>query len=102
MVSVSFIIRDGDTTPVEGFSNVEGELGLNSDNLNGGNNVAAAVILSREGPDGSHLRSTTSLILETGLSVIEPYNAASKEAAIRSYMASGSTSDWPQVPDENA
>ena len=61
-----------------------------------------AVILSREGSDGSHLRSTTSLAIVPEDAGSAPYNPASKEAAIRSYMASGSTSDWPQVPDDNA
>jgi len=102
MASLSIIVRDGDNTAVDGFQISQNRLGLAASVLNGDNTVAAAVILSREGADGSHLRSTTSLKLSEDCSGEPPYDDASKEAAIRSYMASGSTSDWPQVPDENA
>ena len=99
---ISFIVDETDATPATGFAKNEGHLILGTDSINEEMTVAAAVILSREGSDGSHLRSTTSLKLGNEFINSEPYDAASKEAAIRSYMASGSTTDWPQVPDENA
>lgn len=99
---ISFIVDETDTTPATGFTQNSGQLILNSNPFNAETTKAAAVILSREGADGSHLRSTSSLTLSDEYANTAPYDAASKEAAIRSYMASGSTSDWPQVPDENA
>lgn len=57
--------------------------------------IAGAIIVSREGTDGSHLRSTT-LIAE-----LENYNQeiladAAKESAIKSYMTGGSNTDWAE------
>lgn len=58
--------------------------------------VAAAIILSRQGNNGEHLRSTTSLVK------LEDYPAtvladAAKEAAIASYQASAANdSDWAE------
>lgn len=98
----SFVIDTKSTTAQNAF-NIESKhirFGF-EDNL-GASAVVYAVILSREGADGSHLRSTTSLHLVSEIESTVHYDDASKEAAIRSYMASGSTSDWPQVPDENA
>lgn len=99
---ISFVVDETDNTPATVFSKDGTQLILTTDGLNDGNTIAVAVILSREGADGSHLRSTTALQLALEYFNKPPYDDASKEAAIRSYMASGSTSDWPQVPDENA
>lgn len=61
-----------------------------------GNNCnAATVILSRESASGQHLRSTC------GLATTENYDPetledAAKEAAIKSYMAGSTTSDWAE------
>lgn len=57
--------------------------------------VAGAVILSREGDNGAHLRSSESLI--SG----ETYSSgslapAAKEAAIESYMSQGANTDWAE------
>lgn len=58
---------------------------------------AAAIIVSREGANGEHLRSTTALIINTGALEEAPYDATSKTAAIESYMASGSANtDWAE------
>ena len=62
---------------------------------NGANMAAGAIILSREGDAGQHLRSTTAIQQAKG------YNAdlladAAQEAATKSYMAAGTSSDWPQ------
>lgn len=56
---------------------------------------AGAIIVSREGTDGSHLRSTTSIAQMSG------YDAGrledeTKEDAIKSYMTGGSNTDWAE------
>ena len=58
---------------------------------------AGAIIVSREGESGQHLRSTEKLSIEQAAAADAPYNDLSKTAAIESYMASaaGST-DWAE------
>ena len=56
---------------------------------------ASCCIISREGSAGQHLRST-SPIVKTGEYPNPSTIAASKEPAIRSYMAAGANSDWPE------
>lgn len=59
--------------------------------------IGGAVIVSREGANGEHLRSSTSIKIWNDALVSAPYNEASKTAAIKSYMTSGaSNTDWPQ------
>ena len=61
------------------------------------NESAFAVIVSREGDNGEHLRSTASLMLVAALAAAAPYDADSKAAAIASYRASAATnSDWAE------
>lgn len=57
--------------------------------------VAGAIVISREGNNGEHLRSTTSLARMDGydIKVLDP---AAKEAAIDSYMSQGINSDWAE------
>ena len=56
-----------------------------------------AVIVSREGANGEHLRSTTTLLATAGATAAAPYDATSKEAAIESYMSSASANaDWAE------
>ena len=57
--------------------------------------VAGAVILSREGDNGAHLRSSESLV------AAENYPSgkltpAAKQAAIESYMSQGANTDWAE------
>lgn len=60
-------------------------------------NDFGAVIVSRQGANGEHLRSTTTLAIETSVSRNAPYDADSKAAAIASYRASGATgTDWAE------
>lgn len=57
----------------------------------------AAIIISRQGDNGEHLRSNESLMLVVGTTGSAPYNAASKTAAIDSYMNSAAVnSDWAE------
>ena len=56
-----------------------------------------AVIVSREGANGEHLRSTTTLLATAGATAAAPYDADSKAAAIASYQSSASAnSDWAE------
>ena len=60
-------------------------------------NQFGALILSRLGDNGEHLRSTAALVASDGATNIAPYDAVSKAAAIASYRASAATnSDWPE------
>lgn len=61
------------------------------------NSLVAAVIVSREGDNGEHLRSTTNLVAAAETLAAAPYDATSKAAAIASYQASAATnSDWAE------
>lgn len=62
---------------------------------NGANMAAGAIILSREGDAGQHLRSTTAIQQAKGYDANLLADAA-QEAATKSYMAGSTTSDWPQ------
>ena len=56
-----------------------------------------AVIISREGDNGEHLRSTTALKATTSISDAAPYDSASKTAAIETYMSSAAVNaDWAE------
>lgn len=89
----SFVIDTESTESITGFSAEADKLNYESDL--GGN--IAAVIVSREGDDGGHLRSTTSLVAADDVTTTSPYDAASKTAAIESYMASGAANtDWAE------
>lgn len=58
---------------------------------------AYAVIVSREGANGEHLRSNAALKMYSGYSTMAPYDATSKQAAIESYMSSASANaDWAE------
>ena len=58
---------------------------------------AAAVIVSRMGDNGEHLRSTSYLDTENDVSTSAPYDATSKTAAIESYMSSAAVNaDWAE------
>lgn len=60
-------------------------------------NGIAAIIVSREGANGEHIRSSSALRLYNALVTQTPYDAASKSAAIASYQnASADNSDWAE------
>lgn len=59
--------------------------------------LGGAVIVSREGANGEHLRSTTSIQINADTLGDAPYDATSKAAAIESYMSSASANaDWAE------
>lgn len=56
-----------------------------------------AIIVSREGDNGEHLRSTSYLNAGSDLKTAAPYDADSKDAAIASYQSSASANaDWAE------
>lgn len=93
----SFIINSTSTTPVnnvlKGISAENGYILFES----GLTNAACAVIVSREGANGEHLRSNEFLILGSNITTAAPYDAESKATAIESYMSSAkANSDWAE------
>ena len=89
----SFVL---DSSSTQAISNVEA--GSNSIMFNNfGADCAGAIIISREGDNGAHLRSSESLKVQPEFLADAPYDAASKTAAIESYMSSASAnSDWAE------
>lgn len=62
--------------------------------------LAAAVIHSREGESGQHMRSNAIMFVDTANAAVAPfYTDAARVDAIASYMASASSVDWPEVPE---
>ena len=89
----SIIISDTDTTAISGFKAQTGKI-FYDDGLS---DAACAVIVSREGESGQHLRSTSDLKIAALALAAAPYDADSKAAAIASYRASAaSNSDWAE------
>lgn len=89
----SFVI---DTTSTEPISNKwlweAPDLTLNP---NGATLYAGAIIASREGENGAHLRSTTNL-RKFSMYPAEILTDDAKEAAIVSYMSQGANTDWAE------
>lgn len=90
---LSYILDEGDTTPVKDWTVQDNLLKLSTyDQID-----AAAVIVSRQGAKGEHLRSTSFLTPMGNLTKYPPYDDASKKTAIASYMATDSAnSDWAE------
>ena len=92
-ITHSFLIN---TTSVEATSLFEaGNEDLRIPFLYG--SYGGSIIVSRQGANGEHLRSNSSLVLPSEAYGIVPFTDASKTAAIESYMASDSVnSDWAE------
>ena len=89
----SYIMDPDDETPIHGWGCETGQIVYNGDNVI----IGAAIIISREGSHGEHLRSTSFLTLNAGRMRVPPYDDASKQAAIASYMATnGGNADWAE------
>ena len=59
--------------------------------------IAGCLIVSREGANGEHLRSTSTLNIAAATVATAPYDATSKTAAIESYMNSAAVNaDWAE------
>lgn len=92
----SFVLEDGATEAVTGFTVAEGALQF-TDAVIGANTNFAVAIISREAANGGHLRSTQEIVFNTALAANAVYDAtSSKQPAVVSYMAAGANSDWPQ------
>ena len=100
---VSFIVNPNSVETIDaGLLNFDGESPIVLSITSG--RCAAAVILSREGLSGQHLRSTSPLVVNTSAdSIAQYFTDAQYQQAILSYMPAGTRSDWPVEPsdDEN-
>lgn len=92
---LSLICDVNDTTPITGWScNTDVILFEAESSIKGG-----SIIVSREGTHGEHLRSTSLLTISEQDVFNAPYDEASKQAAIESYMTSGAENlDWSEEP----
>ena len=89
----SIILNKTSAEATDMFSATDDELIIQPSNFNG----VFTVIVSREGANGEHLRSTSSLSIAATYVAQAPYDATSKAAAIASYQASAATnSDWAE------
>lgn len=89
----SFLIDTTSTVAISGFTADTNKLMFDGLFVVGG----AAVIVSRQGDNGEHLRSTSQLLIADEYTADAPYNATSKAAAIASYQASAANnSDWAE------
>lgn len=90
---LSIIIDDENPENIQGFTGINGSIVMQTDDTI----VSAAIILSREGAHGEHLRSTSQLYISGDLLAEYPYRPQDKQSAIASYMASGTTNaDWAE------
>ena len=89
----SFVLDSTSAVAVSTFEPTNGY--LNWSGAQGG--AVGAVIVSREGAQGEHLRSTTTLTVASSISADAPYDAESKAAAIESYQnAASANADWAE------
>lgn len=62
-----------------------------------------AIIHSREGASGQHLRSSERLEINLGEEILSDmtkyYSTEAYNAAVASYMGTSSSTDWPEVPE---
>lgn len=89
----SFVL---DTTSAEATTKFSA--GVNSILYDGGVSPEfVSIIVSREGANGEHLRSTSSLVSTAEIVADAPYDDTSKEAAVESYKsATSANSDWAE------
>ena len=89
----SFVIDTTSAVATAKFTAMAGKISVKSDLYM----IGGAVIVSREGANGEHLRSTTSVQINDYTLGQAPYDAASKAAAIESYQnAAGANADWAE------
>ena len=90
---MSFELDAASTAAIGDFVAADGHIEYDK-----GHSVGAyAVIVSRQGANGEHLRSNEDLHIKSTILNEAPYNADSKAAAIASYQASAANnSDWAE------
>lgn len=92
----SFIIDSTSTVKTDRFDNSAGTMDVGEFTTVSETEAFGCVILSREGDNGQHLRSTAALTLSTIAAADTHYTSAAKDAAIESYMAANGKTDWPE------
>lgn len=96
-VSVRSIVLDStSTTALSNITTGSGALNFTMGGNFDGQTGFGAAILSREGDNGEHLRSTATLVKDDDFEDGDYYNETGKAAAIESYMSQGANTDWPQ------
>lgn len=89
----SIVIDSASTAVIPSFITVgDGSITLYDDTPQA---TGAAVIVSREGENGAHLRNNASLVAMPG-DADAPDSPAAKQAAIESYMSQGANTDWAE------
>lgn len=90
---ISVVLDKTSTAALAGFTAESSKISVQV----GDSWYAGSLIISREGDNGEHLRSTSYLQIDDTVAASEPYDADSKAAAIESYRASAaSNSDWAE------
>lgn len=90
---LSIILDDENPETIQGFTCSRDSLIMQTDD----GIISAAIILSREGAHGEHLRSTSQLYINVAQLSEYPYRPQDKQAAIASYMATDSANaDWAE------
>lgn len=94
MVSVNSFVIDSTSTEAQSyFTAAKDQLAYQADD----SIIASAAIISRQGDNGEHLRSTECLFITSETLAAAPYDATSKAAAIASYQSSAANnSDWAE------
>lgn len=92
----SFVVDSTSTESAERFAVDSGKLIYIFNTGVDTSNAFGCIILSREGDNGQHLRSTTSLTVSDNGSTDQHYKEPAKNAAIESYMAANGNTDWPE------
>ena len=89
----SFILDETSGEGIDRFYVGRGRIVYESPRVNG----LACIIVSREGANGKHLRSSSSIKAYANIQSQSPYDSASKAAAIASYQTSQSANtDWQE------
>lgn len=92
----SIVLNSTSTDVLNGYESYDGKLAMFGEFPTLEAETFGCVILSREGDNGQHLRSTTALTLTEGAAEDSHYTSAAKDAAIESYMAANGNTDWPE------
>lgn len=93
---VSVVLNPSSTDAVSNFTASGGNLGFQPSVSAPNVGAFGCVVISREGDNGQHLRSTTALTLSDVTAADTHYTSAAKDAAIESYMAANGNTDWPE------
>lgn len=92
----SIVLNTTSTEVLNGYESADGKLAMFGDVPTLEAETFGCVILSREGDNGQHLRSTTALSFTEGTADDTHYTSTAKDAAIESYMAANGNTDWPE------